>query len=82
MEQVLTSLNFKAEWGKDGSVDSTLEAIKNRVTISYDKDKPSTGTVTIGNLPKYYYDGSRVSYKVYDARTEEEGKGTIDLDNL
>lgn len=82
MEQVLTSLNFKAEWGKDGVVDSTLEAIKNRVTISYDEDKPSTGTVTIGNLPKYYYDGSRVSYKVYDARTEEDDKGTINLSSL
>ena len=82
MEQVLTSLNFKAEWGKDGVVDSTLKAIENRVTISYDKDKPSTGTVTIGNLPKYYYDGSRVSYKVYDARTEEGVKGIIDLSSL
>lgn len=81
MEEVLTSLNFKAEWGEDGSVDSTLEAIEGRVKISYDTDKPSTGTVTVGDLPKYNFNGSRVSYKVYDARAEEAGKGTIDLDN-
>lgn len=82
MEEVLTSLNFKAEWGEDGSVDSTLEAIIDRVKISYDTDKPSAGMVTVANLPKYNFNGSKVSYKVYDARTEEEGKGTINLSSL
>ena len=83
LEKFYFTAQFPDEDGGDQEVTSTLKKIESLLKIntaaSPDQNNPNKGTVTIQGLPKYYYDGTTVSYWLgTDKEDETPDKLTVD----
>ncbi len=79
-DAILKKFYFTAQFpdgqGSNAEVTSTLKAIEALLnvdtTASPDPNNPNRGTITINGLPKYYYDGTTVSYWLETGKQDED----------
>ena len=79
-DAILKKFYFTAQFpdgqGSNAEVTSTLKAIEALLnvdtTASPDPNNPNRGTITINSLPKYYYDGTTVSYWLETGKQDED----------
>ena len=85
LKKFFFTAQFPDEDGGDQEVTSTLEKIRTLLQFddiaSPDPNNPNKGTVTIQGLPKYYYDGTTVSYWLGTGKEDKEPE-KLEVDEL